>query len=114
MPANCMTRGCLSLRSRRTSRPGIHDYRSEMNALDRGNGPAILLIHAFPLNRTMWAHQIASLTSHFRLIAPDIRGFGESQPPSPWTMDEMAGDLHSLLDSLGIQTCAVAGVSMGG
>jgi pimeloyl-ACP methyl ester carboxylesterase len=85
-----------------------------MNALDRGNGPAILLIHAFPLNRTMWAHQIASLTSHFRLIAPDIRGFGESQPPSPWTMDEMAGDLHSLLDSLGIQTCAVAGVSMGG
>ena len=85
-----------------------------MNTLDLGNGPAILLIHAFPLNRRMWAPQIASLASHFRVVAPDIRGFGESQPASPWTMDEMADDLRSLLDSLGIQTCAVAGVSMGG
>jgi pimeloyl-ACP methyl ester carboxylesterase len=85
-----------------------------MNALDQGSGPAVLLLHAFPLDRTMWNPQIGSLKPHFRVIAPDIRGFGESQPPAPWTMDEMADELHSLLDSRGIQNCAVAGVSMGG
>ena len=75
---------------------------------------ALLLIHAFPLNRRMWDPQIAALKSEFEVIAPDIRGFGEYQPPSPWTMDEMADDLRTMLDSLGIQTCTVAGVSMGG
>src|SRR6516162_703613 len=109
-----MTRECPSPRYRAISRPSIRGFRSEMKLLDQGNGPAILLIHAFPLNGTMWRAQIAALTSRFRVLVPDIAGFGESQPPSPWTMDEMADDLHSLLYSLGIQTCAVAGVSMGG
>jgi 3-oxoadipate enol-lactonase len=85
-----------------------------MKVFDQGKGPAVLLIHAFPLNRTMWEPQFADLIPHFRVIAPDIRGFGESQPPSPWTMEEIAGDLHDLLNRLGIESCAVAGVSMGG
>src|SRR5207253_6376011 len=62
----------------------------------------------------MWEPQLAALTPHFRVIAPDIRGFGQSQPPSTWTMDEMADDLNELLDNLKIKDCAVAGVSMGG
>ena len=75
---------------------------------------AVLLIHAFPLNRKMWDPQMASLTAHFRVIAPDVRGFGLSQPPSPWTMDQAADDINALLDSSGVESCAVAGVSMGG
>jgi 3-oxoadipate enol-lactonase len=85
-----------------------------MKVFDQGKGPAVLLIHAFPLNHTMWEPQFASLTPHFRVIAPDIRGFGESQPPSPWTMEGMADDLNDLLKRLGIDSCAVAGVSLGG
>ena len=85
-----------------------------VNYLDQGKGPAVLLIHAFPLNSDLWAPQIGVLSSRFRVIAPDIRGFGESQPPSAWTMDEMADDLNDLLDKAGIEECAVAGVSMGG
>jgi 3-oxoadipate enol-lactonase len=85
-----------------------------MKVFDQGKGPAVLLIHAFPLNRTMWEPQFADLIPHFRVIAPDIRGFGESQPPSPWTMEEIAGDLHDLLNRLGIESCAIVGVSMGG
>jgi pimeloyl-ACP methyl ester carboxylesterase len=85
-----------------------------MNTLDQGMGPAVLLIHAFPLNHTMWEPQLTTLTRHFRVIAPDIRGFGGSHPASPWTMEEMADGLNSMLDRLGITTCAVAGVSMGG
>src|SRR5579885_998651 len=73
-----------------------------------------MLLHAFPLNHKMWEPQIDLLAKHFRVIAPDIRGFGESYPPSPWTMDEMAADLGLMLDSLGVHTCAVTGVSMCG
>lgn len=81
---------------------------------DQGQGQAVLLIHAFPLNRTMWGPQLASLASQFRVIAPDVRGFGQSQPPSPWTMEQAADDINALLDLLDIEACAVAGVSMGG
>jgi pimeloyl-ACP methyl ester carboxylesterase len=85
-----------------------------VNYLDQGKGPAVLLIHAFPLNHSMWTPQIGPLSARFRVIAPDIRGFGESQPASAWTMDEIAGDFNELLDNLGVTDCAVAGVSMGG
>lgn len=85
-----------------------------LSYIDKGSGPVVLLIHAFPLNHTMWEPQLGPLSSHFRVIAPDIRGFGASQPPSPWTMDDMAGDLNDLLDHLGIQDASLAGVSIGG
>src|SRR5262245_13118432 len=62
----------------------------------------------------MWAAQIGRVGSRFRVIAPDIRGFGGTQPPSRWTMDEMADELHEFLDEVGIVDCAVVGVSMGG
>jgi pimeloyl-ACP methyl ester carboxylesterase len=68
-----------------------------VNYLDQGKGPAVLLIHAFPLNHTMWEPQLPVLSTRFRVIAPDIRGFGESQPASAWTMDDMADDLNELL-----------------
>jgi 3-oxoadipate enol-lactonase len=82
--------------------------------LDQGKGPAVLLIHAFPLNSSMWAAQMEALSPHYRVVAPDIRGFGESQRPSPWTVDEMADDLDELLNRIGITSCVVAGVSLGG
>ena len=85
-----------------------------VNYLDQGAGPAVLLIHAFPLNHTMWQPQLATLTSRFRVIAPDVRGFGESGPPSPWTMDEMANNMAEFLDRLRISESAVVGLSMGG
>jgi 3-oxoadipate enol-lactonase len=81
---------------------------------DQGQGSVVLLLHAFPLNRTMWEPQFAALSSDFRVLAPDIRGFGGSQPPSPWTMESMADELKEFLDGLEIPECAVAGVSMGG
>ncbi|MBI2149502.1 MAG: alpha/beta fold hydrolase [Acidobacteria bacterium] len=85
-----------------------------MNYLDRGTGPAVLLIHAFPLNHAMWQPQIAPLAADHRVIAPDVRGFGESVPASPWTIEDLCNDLDELLETLGVEECAVAGVSMGG
>lgn len=83
---------------------------------DRGNGPPVVLVHGFPLNRTMWVVQMEALASHFRVIVPDLRGFGESQVvPGVATMDTMAGDLVALLDVLGIsEKIVLGGLSMGG
>ncbi len=48
---------------------------------DHGSGIPLVFLHAFPLNRTMWAPQIAALSQHFRTIAIDLRGHGESDAP---------------------------------
>jgi 3-oxoadipate enol-lactonase len=82
--------------------------------VDHGSGPAVLLLHAFPLHNSMWEPQVAALSGRFRVIAPDIRGFGESQPPAAWTMDGMADELNDFLSEIGVNDCVVAGVSMGG
>jgi pimeloyl-ACP methyl ester carboxylesterase len=83
---------------------------------DQGQGEPVLLIHAFPLNRTMWASQVAALTeAGYRVIAPDLRGFGESEPPAgPLSLDDLAADLLGLLDHLDIAQAVVGGLSMGG
>lgn len=83
---------------------------------DKGSGPAVCLIHGFPLDRRMWRPQIAALVSKgYRVIAPDLRGFGDSDAPDgPYSMDLFADDLTALLDSLGIGRAVVGGMSMGG
>lgn len=75
----------------------------------------LLLIHGHPFDRTMWAPQLAAFRDGRRVIAPDLRGLGESSAPPgtpPW--DFYARDLSALLDHLGIQTTVIAGLSMGG
>src|SRR4030095_9317782 len=83
-----------------------------INYLDQGDGHAVLLIHAFPLNHTMWQPQTAHLSPRFRVIAPDVRGFGESLPPAPWTIMQMCEDLKEFVDVLDLDSYAVVGISM--
>ena len=80
-----------------------------------GNGVPLLLIHGFPLDRTLWGAQVRGLADVARVIAPDLRGFGESgMPAGAVTMDTYADDLRALLDALGVKNAVVAGLSMGG
>ena len=84
---------------------------------DHGAGLPILFLHAFPLNRSMWNDQVKALLSenHFRLVAPDWRGFGESDITAEVsTMEMFADDLAALMDSLGIDAAILCGLSMGG
>src|ERR687885_2321748 len=86
---------------------------------DTGEGsPVVLLVHGFPLNRSMWDPQRGALRSiGARVIAPDLRGFGasESGPAGPLTMDQHADDVVGLLDALGVREPVVyVGLSMGG
>jgi pimeloyl-ACP methyl ester carboxylesterase len=83
---------------------------------DRGSGLPLLLIHGFPLSRQMWRPQLGTLSdAGFRVIAPDLRGFGESDAPDgPYSMELFADDLVALMDHLGIESAVVGGMSMGG
>jgi 3-oxoadipate enol-lactonase len=83
---------------------------------DVGAGLPVVLLHAFPLSRVMWASQLAALQDSYRVIAPDLRGFGGSagftETPS---LDRMADDVAELLDELKIRERVVlGGLSMGG
>ncbi len=92
-----------------------HVHNIRLHYEDQGQGSAILLIHAFPLSGTMWQPQIAALAPYFRVIAPDVRGFGASDvPPGPYSMDLFAADLAGLLDNLGLEQVILGGLSMGG
>ncbi len=82
---------------------------------DVGNGAPLLLIHGFPLDRALWRAQIEDLHNIARVIAPDLRGFGQSgDAPETMAMDDYAADLRALLDGLNIGPAVVCGLSMGG
>jgi 3-oxoadipate enol-lactonase len=82
---------------------------------EEGRGEPVVLLHAFPLDGTMWDTQRAELSRNRRVIVPDFRGFGRSGtlvPPA--SLDEHADDVALMLDGLSIERAAVAGLSMGG
>jgi len=83
---------------------------------DYGPGPVVVLLHGFPLNRKTWSAQETSVGSMYRVIAPDLRGHGDSAAPEGvFTMDAMAADVIELLDALQItEPVVLGGLSMGG
>jgi len=87
----------------------------ELGYDDLGSGPAVVLLHGYPFNRSMWHEQVAALKQTHRVITPDLRGHGESDvTSSPATMKDMALDVAALLELLNISRATVAGLSMGG
>ncbi|HWF57750.1 MAG TPA: alpha/beta fold hydrolase [Candidatus Dormibacteraeota bacterium] len=82
---------------------------------DSGAGPALLLLHAFPLDASQWDGQVAALSDRYRCLRPDFWGCGTSPPP-PGTVsvDSYARDVLGALDGLGIDQFSVCGGSMGG
>jgi len=80
-----------------------------------GDGPALLLLHAFPLGLFMWEAQAEALAASHRVIRFDARGFGGSDlGQGPLTMERIADDGAGLLDHLGVAKAVVGGCSMGG
>ncbi|MGX1882258.1 alpha/beta fold hydrolase [Streptomyces sp. NPDC055287] len=82
---------------------------------DEGSGPPLVLVHGHPFDRTMWAPQIAAFSPTHRVIAPDLRGYGESDVvPGTTPLSVFAADIAALLDHLGIGRAVFGGLSMGG
>jgi pimeloyl-ACP methyl ester carboxylesterase len=84
---------------------------------ESGQGAPLLLIHAFPLSSAMWEPQLAAPPAGWRLIAPDLRGFGDPPPgrqADVRSIDDYASDIKALLDELGIDRAVMGGLSLGG
>jgi len=82
---------------------------------DIGNGNPIILIHAFPLSGKMWKTQAKLLADHgFRVILPDLPGFGENLSSIFYSIEEMAAQIAEMFEILNIKKAICGGLSMGG
>ncbi|WOL03290.1 bifunctional epoxide hydrolase 2 [Canna indica] len=88
-----------------------------MHVAEKGEGPAVLLLHGFPELWYSWRHQILGLAARgYRAIAPDLRGYGDSSaPPSvaSYSILHLVGDLIALLDALDIPQVFLVGHDWG-
>ena len=90
-----------SVKERRVTANGL-----SFNLAEAGSGPPVLLLHGFPDCWRLWRHQLAALAeAGHRVIAPDLRGFGDTDKPgdvADYKMRTLVGDVVALLDALGV------------
>jgi pimeloyl-ACP methyl ester carboxylesterase len=83
-----------------------------------GQGPSVLLLHGFPDTHIVWRKQVPALAAAgFRVLAPDLRGYGRSDAPGgvfDYTLDKLRGDVLGLLDALHIDKVFLVGHDWGG
>ena len=82
---------------------------------EAGAGDPAVFIHGFPFRSTMWGPQLEAVPDGWRFIAPDLRGYGNSEAGDlPYSMDLFADDIIALLDHLEMEQAVICGLSMGG
>jgi pimeloyl-ACP methyl ester carboxylesterase len=82
--------------------------------VEEGEGAPVVLLHGFPETNYAWRNQIPVLSKHYRVIAPDLRGYGETDKPSTgYDKRNMAKDLLGLLEELGIGKISLVGHDRG-
>ncbi len=87
----------------------------KLSYTEQGRGFPVVLLHGFPLSSAIWRDQQKGLADHYRVITPDLRGQGTSPTrDGMYTMDDLAGDVFALLDTLSVQKCVLIGHSLGG
>jgi len=83
----------------------------------RSDGIPVILLHGFPESHRTWARLAPLIDARFRLIMPDLRGFGDSDRPqdvADYSTDILVADLFALADSLGVERFALVGHDWGG
>jgi 3-oxoadipate enol-lactonase len=82
---------------------------------DLGTGAPLVLLHAFPLDARMWEHQRAKLSAKYRVVTPDLAGFGRARAlPKRRSLEAHADDIAALLTALALPKATLLGLSMGG
>src|SRR3954468_12951859 len=89
-----------------------------LHCAEAGRGPLVLLLHGFPEHWASWRYQVPALAAAgFRVVAPDLRGYGESDKPrglDAYRVDVLAEDVARLVTALGAERAAVVGHDWGG
>lgn len=96
---------------------GLQINGTEFRVFEQGKGSPILFVHGFPLDHSMWKHQLNYWSERYRVIAPDLRGFGGSraEDTESISMETYAEDLVEILNALEIAEPVIyCGLSMGG
>ncbi len=82
--------------------------------VEAGSGEPIVLLHGFPLFWYQWRHVIPILAKQYRVIAPDLRGYGSTEkPPTGYDKRTMANDILALMQTLGIERAVIVGHDRG-
>ena len=100
---------------------GLERHRARLSAgdisyVDEGDGPAVVLLHGFPTHADLWRNLAPLLAPRFRVVAPDLLGYGDSGKPgdADLSIAAQAGYVRELLERLGIQEFAAVGHGAGG
>ena len=95
----------------------VHSGGVELYAEDHGDGTPVLLLHGWPDSSALWRHQVLFLTAHgFRVITPDLRGFGRSARPDEtdaYQLGNSVADVAAVLDACGVEVAHVVGHDWG-
>lgn len=98
-----------------TTERRIQAEELRVNLLEAGQGEPILLLHGWPQHNRMWLELMERLAPRYRLLAPDLRGFGSTEAPGQgYDGETFAADQIALLDALGIERVKVIGHDWGG
>src|SRR5688572_27193217 len=81
---------------------------------EAGSGAPLVLLHGFPLDSSIWTKQREVLGQKFRVITPDLRGFGKSASSASFSLADLADDIHALMVELKALPVVLGGLSMGG
>jgi 3-oxoadipate enol-lactonase len=97
------------------NRIGINNITVSYTDEGKNGAPAIIFIHGFPFNKSMWNKQVGALEDNYRVIAYDIRGHGNTETGNgDFSIDLFVKDLLALMDNLKIDKTMLCGLSMGG
>src|SRR5579884_2704260 len=88
-----------------------------LRAAVAGDGPLVVMLHGFPESWYSWRHQLRARAPSYKCVAPELRGYGESDAPRGirhYRVEELAGDLRGLIRHFGRDRAVVIGHDWGG
>ena len=86
----------------------------EINVASEGRGDPVVLLHGWPHTWRVWSEVLPTLAEHHLVIAPDLRGLGESdRPATGYDLNTLTDDVLGVLDAFGVSTAAVVGIDLG-
>lgn len=104
-----------------TTEPWQHDFAVvngvRLHYVTQGDGPLVVLLHGFPEFWYSWRHQIPALAEYFTVVAPDLRGYNESEKPdgvANYQIDLLTSDVMELIRSFGEERAIIVGHDWGG